>query len=88
MYSKAYSSDVRRGGLSRTFLSEPEDKEGQEYLNYQRKRAGYLIVFLATVYNIGIGIYNSFAVELIQTLTCAEYYHSSSSPESPFPTLP
>ncbi|SPO20973.1 uncharacterized protein UTRI_00450 [Ustilago trichophora] len=85
---RRWSLSRRRSSAFLSFLSEPEDKEGQEYVNYQRKRAGYLIVFLATVYNVGIGIYHSFAVELIQTLACAEYYHSSSSPESPFPTLP
>lgn len=78
----------RRSSAFLSFLSEPEDKSGDEYQRYHRKRTIYLIVALNTAYNIGIGIYNSFAVELIQTLACAEYYYSSTSTGSPFPTLP
>jgi len=78
----------RRSSAFLSFLSEPEDKDGDEYQDYLRKRTVYLIVFLSTVYNIGVGFYSAFGTELIQTLACAEYYHPSSSQGTPFPTLP
>lgn len=78
----------RRSSAFLSFLSEPEDKDGDEYQDYLRKRTVYLIVFLSTIFNIGVGVYNSFAIELLQTLACAEYYYPSDSTSSPFPTLP
>lgn len=78
----------RRSSAFLSALSEPEDKAGDEYHNYRRNLSIYLIVALSLVYNIGIGIYNSFAVELIQTIACAEYYYPAFSNDSRFPTLP
>jgi MFS family permease len=87
---RRWSIARRRSSAFLSFLSEPDDKDGDEFQEYHRKRAIYLMVFISTVYNIGVGIYNSFAVELIQTLACAEYYHvsSPSAPDATFPTLP
>lgn len=78
----------RRSSAFLSFLSEPEDREGDEYRKFQRKITIYRIVFINLIYCIGVGIMNSFFIELIQTLACAEYYYDSSSPDSRFPTLP
>ncbi|KAJ1044549.1 hypothetical protein NDA10_005400 [Ustilago hordei] len=78
----------RRSSAFPSLFSQPEDKDGEDYLQHQRKIDLYLVVFVNVVYNVAIGIMNSFFVELIQTLSCAEYYYDSSSPDSRFPTLP
>ncbi|SAM69813.1 uncharacterized protein UBRO_00587 [Ustilago bromivora] len=78
----------RRSSAFPSLFSQPEDKDGEDYLQHQRKNDLYLVVFVNVVYNVAIGIMNSFFVELIQTLSCAEYYYDSSSPDSRFPTLP
>lgn len=78
----------RRSSAFLSFLSEPEDKDGDEYLQWQRKRALVFIIVLNTLYFVGIGIWNSFAVELVQTLACAEYYYPVQPDGSVFPTLP
>ena len=85
---RRWSLARRRSSAFLSFLSEPEDKDGDEYAEWQRKRTIFLIVGLTTLYAVGSGITNSFTVELVQTLACAEYYHSSSPDGSPFPTLP
>ncbi|KAJ1031693.1 hypothetical protein NDA13_002083 [Ustilago tritici] len=77
----------RRSSAFPSLFSQPEDKDGEDYLQHQRKIDLYLVVFVNVVYNVAIGIMNSF-VELIQTLSCAEYYYDSFSPDSRFPTLP
>ncbi|TKY90608.1 hypothetical protein EX895_000606 [Sporisorium graminicola] len=88
-------SDQRRWSLARrrssaflSFLSEPEDKDGDEYVDWKRKRSIFLIVGLSTLYNVGTGISHSYIIELVQTLACAEYYYSPSSDGTTFPTLP
>lgn len=76
----------RRSSAFLSFLSEPEDKEREDFQRYHRMRLVYLIVGISIVYNIGIGIFNSYIIEFIQTLACAEYYYPSA--DSTFPTLP
>ncbi|GAC95513.1 multidrug transporter [Pseudozyma hubeiensis SY62] len=77
----------RRSSAFLSFLSRPEGEDGDEYLEWQRKRSRYLIIGLLLLNNAGIGILNSFAIEMVQTLACAEYYYSSPD-GSTFPTLP
>lgn len=77
----------RRSSAFLSFLSQPEDKDADEYLEWRRKRSLYLIIGLITLNQAGIGILNSFGVDLIQTLTCAEYYYAA--PNRPMvPNLP
>ncbi|SJX60432.1 uncharacterized protein SRS1_11736 [Sporisorium reilianum f. sp. reilianum] len=88
-------NDQRRWSLARrrssaflSFLSEPDDKDGGEYADWQRKRSIFLIVGLSTLYNVGMGVSHSYITELVQTLACAEYYYSPSSDGTTLPTLP
>lgn len=77
----------RRSSAFLSFLSQPGDIDGDEYLEWQRRRSRYLIIGMMLLNAAGIGIMNSFGVEIVQTLACAEYYYSSPD-GSTFPTLP
>lgn len=77
----------RRSSAFLSFLSQPEDEGGDEYLEWERRRSRYLIIGVLLLNAAGIGIMNSFGVEMVQTLACAEYYYSSPD-GSTFPTLP
>ncbi|PWZ00741.1 hypothetical protein BCV70DRAFT_175149 [Testicularia cyperi] len=73
----------KRSSAFLSFLSEPEDRQGQEYRDYVRTKTIYTLVFISFVYYCGIALMNSFLIDLMETLACAEYYYSAHTPSSP-----
>lgn len=79
---ETYSSLVRarrRSSAFLSFLSEPEFSEEAEHEDARRSRTISLLVCLSVVYYAGVMVLNSFSIEEIKTLSCAEYYYPSTA---------